>query len=148
MTVSNKFLIKYDLQVTNKHICFYVFDNIEIYVLSNYDVFSPITNFQLRALEFFYLLIYIVLRESKIKRVLHIFDRLTFHYFLQLIFRLTPLASAAKSSEKLCNNALILDALQLVCQKGFFFENHDVLWNHNCYLYFFFLILDFFLVQH
>ena len=49
--------------------------------------------------------------------VLHIFDILIFHYFLQLIFRLT---SAAKSNEKfvskkLCNTVLILDALYL-CQ--------------------------------
>ena len=39
-----------------------------------------------------------------------------FHYFLQLIFRLTPLTSAVKSNEKLvnkklCNTVLILDAL-------------------------------------
>ena len=35
--------------------------------------------------------------------MLHIFDWQIFNYFLQLIFRLTPLASAAKSNEKLVN---------------------------------------------
>ena len=44
------------------------------------------------------------------------FDWLIFHHFLQLIYRLTPLTSAAKSNEnlvnqKLCNTVLILDAL-------------------------------------
>ena len=36
-----------------------------------------------------------------------------FHYFLQLIFRLTPLTSATKSNEKLVNQntVLIFDAL-------------------------------------
>ena len=33
--------------------------------------------------------------------MLHIFDWLIFRYFLQLILRLTPLTSAAKSNEKL-----------------------------------------------
>ena len=35
--------------------------------------------------------------------MLHIFDWLIFHYFLQLFFRLTPLSSSAKSNEKLVN---------------------------------------------
>ena len=44
------------------------------------------------------------------------FDWLIFHHFLQLIYRLTPLTSVAKSNEnlvnqKLCNTVLILDAL-------------------------------------
>ena len=38
--------------------------------------------------------------------MLHIFDWSIFHYFLQLIFRLTPLTSAAKSNEKLVNQKL------------------------------------------
>ena len=51
------------------------------------------------------------LTRSKSESYLH-----TFHYFLQLIFRLTPLTSAAKSYEKLvnqklCNIGLIFDAL-------------------------------------
>ena len=51
-----------------------------------------------------------------IRTVLHILDSLIFHYSLQLIFRLTPLTSAAKSNEKLvnkklCNTVLILDGL-------------------------------------
>ena len=51
---------------------------------------------------------------SKIRTVLHIFD--IFHYFLQLIIRLTPLTSAAKINkklvnQKLCKTVLILDAL-------------------------------------
>ena len=50
-----------------------------------------------------------------IRKVLHIFDWLIFHYFLQLNFRLTPLTSAAESNKKivnqtLCNTVLILDA--------------------------------------
>jgi hypothetical protein len=45
-----------------------------------------------------------------------VFDQLIFHYFLQLIFRLTPLTSAGKSNQKLvnqklCNTVLIFDAL-------------------------------------
>ena len=60
--------------------------------------------------------IYLVQRACKIRAVLHILDWLIFHYFLQLIFRLTPLISTAKSNEKivnqkLCNTVLILDAL-------------------------------------
>ena len=55
---------------------------------------------------------------SKIQTVLYIFDWLIFQYFLQLIFWLTPLASAAKSNEKLvnqklCNTVLVLDALYM-----------------------------------
>ena len=55
---------------------------------------------------------------SKIQTVWYIFDWLIFHYFLQLIFWLTLLASAAKSNEKLvnqklCNTVLILDALYM-----------------------------------
>ena len=34
--------------------------------------------------------------KGKSSAVVHNFDRLIFHYFLQLIFRLTPLTSAAK----------------------------------------------------
>ena len=37
---------------------------------------------------------------SKITTVLHIFDWLIFYCFLQLIFRLTPLSSVAKSNKK------------------------------------------------
>ena len=48
------------------------------------------------------------------RKVLHIFDGLIFHYFLQLNFRLTPLTSAAESNKRLvnqtCNIVLILDA--------------------------------------
>ena len=48
--------------------------------------------------------------------MLHNFDWLIFHSFLQLIFSLTPLTSAANSNQKivnqkLCNTVLILDAL-------------------------------------
>ena len=55
-------------------------------------------------------------RASKIRSVLHIFDWLIFHYFLQLIFRLTTLTSAAKSNkksvnQKSCHTVLILDTL-------------------------------------
>ena len=51
--------------------------------------------------------------------MLHNFDLLIFHYFLQLIFRLTRMTSAAKSNQKLvdqklCNTVLILDALYYV----------------------------------
>ena len=52
------------------------------------------------------------------RTVLHIFDCLILHYFLQLIFRLTQLTTAAKSNQKLINQKLfntvvILDALLL-----------------------------------
>ena len=50
--------------------------------------------------------------------MLHNFDWLFFYYFLQLIFRLTPLTSTTKSNEKLvnqtlCKTILILDAHQI-----------------------------------
>ena len=48
--------------------------------------------------------------------MLHIFDWLIFNYFLELIFRLTALTSAAKSNQKLCNTVLILDALYKSCK--------------------------------
>ena len=49
-------------------------------------------------------------------RTVHNVDWLIFHYFLQLIFRMTPLTSASKSNDKLvnqksCNTVFILDAL-------------------------------------
>ena len=45
-------------------------------------------------------------RASKIRTVLHNFDWLIFHYFLQLIFRLTPLTSAEYSNQKFINQKL------------------------------------------
>ena len=45
-------------------------------------------------------------RASKIRSVLHIFDWLIFHYFLLLIFRLTPLTSASKRNVKLVKQKL------------------------------------------
>ena len=50
-------------------------------------------------------------RASKIRTVFHIFDWLIFHYFLQLIFRLIPLTSAAKSNQKLFSSVLTFDSL-------------------------------------
>ena len=52
------------------------------------------------------------------KNTVHNFDRLIFQYFSQLIFKLTPLTSAAKGTQrlvnqKLCNTDLILDDLLL-----------------------------------
>ena len=44
--------------------------------------------------------------KGKSSAVVHNFDRLIFHYFLQLIFRLTPLTSSLKSNEKLVNQKL------------------------------------------
>jgi hypothetical protein len=41
--------------------------------------------------------------QDKNTAVLHIFDWVIFYYLLQLIFRLTPLTSAAESNEKLAN---------------------------------------------
>ena len=54
-------------------------------------------------------------RASKLRTVLHLFDWLNYHYFSQLVIRLTPLTSAAKSNEKSvnqksCNTVIILNA--------------------------------------
>ena len=62
--------------------------------------------------------------------MLHIFDWLIFHYFSQLIFRLTPLTSAAKSNEKLvnqksCHTVLILDVLYSIIIFYFSFRYYD-----------------------
>ena len=59
-----------------------------------------------------------LLKGIQDRTVLHIFDCLILHYFLQLIFRLTQLTTAAKSNQKLINQKLfntvvILDALLL-----------------------------------
>ena len=53
---------------------------------------------------------------KNLRTVLHDFDWLIFRFFLQLIFRLTALTSAAKSNtklliQKLCSILLLLDAL-------------------------------------
>ena len=55
--------------------------------------------------------------------MLHTFDWLILHYFLQLIFGLTPLTSAVKSNENLVNQTLyntvfILDVLQKWIKKN------------------------------
>ena len=64
-----------------------------------------------------------------IKTVLYIFGWVIFHYFLQLIFRLTPPILAAKSNQKLVNQklsntvlhctVLILDALYCISMSDF-----------------------------
>ena len=43
--------------------------------------------------------LYLFLKASKIRTMLHIFDQLIFHYFWHLIFSLIPLQSPAKSKE-------------------------------------------------
>ena len=56
--------------------------------------------------------------------MLHIFDWLIFHYFLQLIFKLIPLTSAAKSNENLVNQKSWM---------AFSKQQNSSLTLHNCF---------------